>query len=391
MDIETGLICAGVCVLSGVVVYFISIFGIRQRTFEEAVEEQLKKGKEDYELNVEKSPRKEKKYKKWGRKHKDKDEKGASIKNELLDVGHLDDQDRFIENFETLASCLNDRNSSLVNEDDSDSCGRHQEEAMELKQRRVYHDTPRTDADNCSFGEEESLNTEETWESKAKDMKTQTVASHFIMQTPLNECVKQQVENLGNGVVEEEVIMTAERLLHMLENMSLTDEESQMLMDVLASKQSGISEWTTVQKNDPVAMLKRQLADREKQLDIEQTRAEAANSKMQELKEELSREKSHFMTVEKSLQEKVNQLERENEALKFSIQQSCEQHQEETSLLQLEIEQMQSNLQGEQALIIKKLQEEKDHLKQALANLEAAKPYIFSTITPTESMIWLIS
>ncbi|XP_076314102.1 uncharacterized protein LOC143226688 isoform X4 [Tachypleus tridentatus] len=372
MDVETGLICAGVCVLSGVVVYFISIFGIRQRTFESAVEEQLTKSKEKCEFGVEKSPRKEKKYKKYGRKHKDKDDKGTSIKNELLDnAGHLDGQDRFVENFEVLESSLNNQNSSLANEDDSDSCDRHKE-AMELKHRGVCRDLPRTDADNYSFGEEDSLNTEDAMDSKSKDMKTQTVASHFIMQTTLDESVKQQVENLENGV-EKEVVMTSERLLHMLENISLTDEENQMLIDVLANKQSGNSEWTTVQKNDPVATLKRQLADREKQLDIEQTRAEAANAKMLELKEELGREKSHLMTVEKSLQEKVTQLERENKTLKFNIQQSCEQHQEETSLLQLEIEQMQSNLQGEQALIIKKLQEENDQLKDALANSEAAK------------------
>ncbi|KAJ4434258.1 hypothetical protein ANN_22809 [Periplaneta americana] len=73
MDFQTGLVCVGVVVLSAVVIFVISMFGMKEKTYEEAIAEQRKMPEENLLLGRSgKDKTKEKKQKKAGKKVKEK-------------------------------------------------------------------------------------------------------------------------------------------------------------------------------------------------------------------------------------------------------------------------------------------------------------------------------
>lgn len=78
MDLHTAVICAGVFVISALVVYLISVFGMRERTYEEAIEEQRRRNQEAIQQSKTDKNKKEKKFKKWNKKSKEKSEEEKS-------------------------------------------------------------------------------------------------------------------------------------------------------------------------------------------------------------------------------------------------------------------------------------------------------------------------
>ncbi|CAG2104630.1 unnamed protein product [Medioppia subpectinata] len=85
MDLQTPLICAGVVAVTSAAVYLSSVFGMKERTYEEAIEEQRRRNSLDISLKPNKTvdkPKKEKKEKKKEKltkkdKPKDKSSIGA--------------------------------------------------------------------------------------------------------------------------------------------------------------------------------------------------------------------------------------------------------------------------------------------------------------------------
>jgi hypothetical protein len=87
MDVQTPLICAGVVAVSAAVVYLTSILGIRERTYEEAIEEQRRRSSLETNVKTSKTdkPKKEKKEKinkKINKKSKDKNNDGVQQNSE---------------------------------------------------------------------------------------------------------------------------------------------------------------------------------------------------------------------------------------------------------------------------------------------------------------------
>ena len=82
MDVQTPLICAGVVAVTSAVVYLSSVFGIRERTYEEAIEEQRRKNSLEISVKTNKSDKtkKEKKEKKREKPNK-KDNKSKEKLN----------------------------------------------------------------------------------------------------------------------------------------------------------------------------------------------------------------------------------------------------------------------------------------------------------------------
>lgn len=86
MDLHTAVICAGVFVISALVVYLISVFGMRERTYEEAIEEQRRRNQEAIQQAKTDKSKKDKKFKKWGKKSKEKTEEDKSTSCEAEKV-----------------------------------------------------------------------------------------------------------------------------------------------------------------------------------------------------------------------------------------------------------------------------------------------------------------
>ncbi|XP_076366291.1 uncharacterized protein LOC143255080 isoform X1 [Tachypleus tridentatus] len=421
MDVQTALIFIGVFFFIGLLLYLISVFGIKEKTYEEAIEEQRRLNLEaELQPKSDKTSKKEKKFKKWGRKSKEKGDENKSTHTEYYIQSKLETQHIEHVEFKSTAEViytdpevdlrplkpkkknkvaqpkpiLVNRDSSPPLADDeqiqrvrSNSFGKIQpKDELELKHMTHSQDssmepekiknkigeTEETTVDNGYAKEDSPLQKQE--EAKKKKVREEPMkvvkddTGHPRgLELQSKKSKKQKIDYvLPAG---DNVELAASRLLVLLKNAELSAEDSQMLIDVLLTKQNEDAVvWT--KKNDPVVNLKKQLQEREQQLESEQCQAQAISAKMRELKQELNKEKTRSSGLERTLREKLGQHQEEIKSLQSSIQISQDQHKKEVSSFQANIQQLQRKITEEQAPTIQRLQEENNTLKQNLSRLE---------------------
>ncbi|XP_065691072.1 ribosome-binding protein 1 isoform X2 [Patagioenas fasciata] len=166
-------------------------------------------------------------------------------------------------------------------------------------------------------------------------------------------------------------------LVSTVSSMVLSEGEAQQLIEILSEK-AGIVQDTwhmATQKGDPVAILKRQLEEKEKQLAAEQEDATAARNKLRELSKELAAERTKAMAVEGKLKEQLLAREREIAAVQARMQASYQDHISETQQLQGKIRTLQEQLENGPNMQLARLQQEnsilRDALNQATSQMES--------------------
>ncbi|XP_035695226.1 ribosome-binding protein 1-like isoform X2 [Branchiostoma floridae] len=141
----------------------------------------------------------------------------------------------------------------------------------------------------------------------------------------------------------------------------LSDVEMQQLVDIMLTKQGRkASDWAKAgQKADSVKK-----DDVEKKLQDEQKQVLAAHQKMKELRQELQQERVRFSTQETALQQKVSQQQQEIQALYTRMKTTHEQHLAENQKLHNQLAEIQTNSSQEAHIV--QLQEENKILKSAV-------------------------
>uniref|UniRef100_A0A8C9UZ85 Ribosome binding protein 1 n=1 Tax=Scleropages formosus TaxID=113540 RepID=A0A8C9UZ85_SCLFO len=150
--------------------------------------------------------------------------------------------------------------------------------------------------------------------------------------------------------------------------MTFSENEAQRLIEILSDK-AGIvhGTWhTATQKGDPVAALKKQLEEKEKQLSAEQEDVTAAKNRMRELSKELSAEKSKLANVETRLSSQLSSREQEIKAFQARMQASYQDHVAETQKLNAKIQSLQDQLEKGPNAQLARLQQENSILRDAL-------------------------
>ncbi|NWI93297.1 RRBP1 protein, partial [Pitta sordida] len=165
-------------------------------------------------------------------------------------------------------------------------------------------------------------------------------------------------------------------LVSTLSSMVFSEGEAQQLIEILTEKAGIVDTWhTATQKGDPVAVLKRQLEEKEKQLSAEQEDAAAAKNKLRELSKELAAERSKAVAVEGKLKEQLLTREREIVAVQARMQASYQDHVSETQQLQGKIRTLQEQLENGPNTQLARLQQEnsilRDALNQATSQMES--------------------
>uniref|UniRef100_W5NF98 Ribosome binding protein 1b n=1 Tax=Lepisosteus oculatus TaxID=7918 RepID=W5NF98_LEPOC len=157
-------------------------------------------------------------------------------------------------------------------------------------------------------------------------------------------------------------------LLSTVSNMVFSEGEAQRLIEILTDKAGIIQDtWhTATQKGDPVAALKRQLEEKEKQLSAEQEDVAAAKNKLRELSKELHAEKSKTASVEARLKEQLSSRDQEIAALQARMQASYQDHVKETQQLNAKIQSLQEQLENGPNAQLARLQQENSILRDAL-------------------------
>ncbi|XP_054251184.1 ribosome-binding protein 1 [Indicator indicator] len=166
-------------------------------------------------------------------------------------------------------------------------------------------------------------------------------------------------------------------LLSTISSMVFSEGEAQQLIEILTEK-AGIIQDTwhmATQKGDPVAVLKRQLEEKEKQLSAEQEDVAAARNKLRELSKELAAERAKAASVEGKLKEQLLTHEREITAVQARMQASYQDHVSETQQLQGKIRTLQEQLENGPNTQLARLQQEnsilRDALNQATSQMES--------------------
>ncbi|NXP30535.1 RRBP1 protein, partial [Leiothrix lutea] len=166
-------------------------------------------------------------------------------------------------------------------------------------------------------------------------------------------------------------------LVSAVSSMVFSEGEAQQLIEILTEK-AGIIQDTwhmATQKGDPVAVLKRQLEEKEKQLSAEQEDAAAVRNKLRELSKELTAERAKAVAVESKLKEQLLAREREIMAVQARMQASYQDHVSETQQLQGKIRTLQEQLENGPNTQLARLQQEnsilRDALNQATSQMES--------------------
>ncbi|XP_061766533.1 ribosome-binding protein 1a isoform X2 [Nerophis ophidion] len=183
---------------------------------------------------------------------------------------------------------------------------------------------------------------------KASKKKSETVAAVNPSEAPLHLPYKVLVSTVSSMVFSE---AEAHRLIEML------------------SEKAGIIQDTwhkATQKGDPVAMLKKQLEEKEKQLAAEQEDSSAAKNRVRDLTKELSAEKSKVASVETRLSSQLSKREQEMIALQARMQASYQDHVAQTQKLNAKILGLQDQLEKGPNAQLARLQQENSILRDAL-------------------------
>lgn len=384
MDFQTALICLCVFVASAVVVYLISVIGIKERTFEEAIQEQKRRSQEEVVLSKTEKPKKEKKYKKWSRQKKEKNNEKYQDDEPLVEKCNSHDHVEFKSEIEIIAESDNESKLPKTKKHKPMTA----KPIVTKKEEKhfpepVLEDSSKIDDNEKEISKlenipkevvDESKRTSETYfikeSNQADEIKTtretQLTESELVKEAPVSlnapKKKKAKLEHFENSDV-----ISGSKLLNLVKNAILTDMEVQTLINFLLNKQGDSSGW--MKKNDPVTTLKKQLQEKELALEVEQKQTQAATSKLREIRKELNQEKSKLMAAEQTSRDKIAQLQQEIQALQTRMKTSHEQHITETSTMQNKLQQLQAKL-TESSDDNAKLLKDKSSLENTLSNLE---------------------
>ncbi|KAL1786661.1 ribosome-binding protein 1 isoform X1 [Sigmodon hispidus] len=164
------------------------------------------------------------------------------------------------------------------------------------------------------------------------------------------------------------VFLPYKTLVSTVGSMVFSEGEAQRLIEILSEK-TGVTQDTwhkATQKGDPVAILKRQLEEKEKLLATEQEDAAAAKSRLRELTKEMASEKAKAAAGEAKVKKQLVAREQEVAAVQARMQASYQDHMKEVQQLQSKIRTLQEQLENGPNTQLARLQQENSILRDAL-------------------------
>ena len=399
MDPQVILIGIVAFVVSAVLIYLISAFGFKEKSYEEAIAEQKRRMEAEQD-----KIRKEKKAEKDRKRAK----KGKEKSKEKIQPSEHDTTDRKMVNLEIEPEIIEPQTSSdqeskpkpktkknpkpiLVNKDEKSKIAPHLQEAIHFKL------TPKDEVELLHEHEKEK----KTTGKQKKDEKVKTETREVIKVQPVEEemvLVQTQKVQAAAPTVEKKakkaIDTDVRQIVSSIQSAALNDGEIQTLIDLLLNRQSGadqsqsIESWNKKgQKGDPVALLRKQLEEKEKSLQEEQQLGMSNSSKYKELKQEIQREKTRFVALEKQYQDKVVGKDQEFQALQLRMQTAINENMADRNAMQARIQQLERQL-GDQSRYSKLIEENKV-LKEQYERIkaEAVPPAEFNSLRQKVSIM----
>ncbi|XP_039282749.1 flagellar attachment zone protein 1 isoform X8 [Nilaparvata lugens] len=388
MDLQTAFLCLTICVVSALVIYGIIVSTMKEKTYDEAMADRRKKTEEQYGTTKStKDKSKDKKLKKAGKKVKEKaaseQQSAANVSdNEQGKPQHVVFAEEPQVNILTEDPVLHEevhKESAPVKEQPAQKQAKSKASAAPKQQQPETQPKPEKKAQQPSVKSTNPPAAEKTKTAAANpDKKEQTsskltakpaqatavailpaqetVSAPAIVQSGSptvkpNKKKKSELTVLQQMSSDKEGV-NVNLLIPLVRKAEMSRSEIQLLIDTLLNKQSDStdisSEWIEG-RQDPVMKLKKQLADKERDLTEEQEKTLGLHNRLKELRTELNGEKHQVRALEGALQARQAELA----AVAAKLQHAADEKQAHAQQLQ----QLQSKL-GEERRVIMKLQEE---------------------------------
>ncbi|CAH1791612.1 unnamed protein product [Owenia fusiformis] len=373
MDPQTLMIAAAIIIGAFILVYLISVFGIRERSYEEALEAQKQRQEDDKQTS--KKSKKDQRAKKGFRRNKgDKEASRASPESEE-EIPHkmveLEIEPEIIEPSETTPRKRKNKakpeKSILLNKDE---VSYRQDES---KVHEAFHpkSLPRDEIEQKHAHEQVTVVETTQTKSQKRTVKTEVITEEkvkVVESEPVKSAPVPKKEKKERKSDNKETFQLATTV----RQATLSSTEMQTLIDILLNKQGGATPgdtWSTnSKKGDPITQMKKQLEEKEEALKEEQQRSQSANSKLYEIRQEQAQERSRYSVNEKKLQETIQVKDSEIQALHTRMQQTHGQHVAEMNAMQ------QNSQYGEgHAQLIQRLQEENKQLKEVASRKQSSE------------------
>ncbi|XP_008558291.1 kinectin isoform X7 [Microplitis demolitor] len=388
MDFQTTLIYGGVVVVSAAVIFLVSVLGIKEKSYEEAIAEQ-RKLPDDLLLG--------KKDKGKDKKHKSKT--GKKVKEKKDDKDDKDDKQEHVQ-FEDTPQILPDINVQKENLQQATQSepvtGKSSPRETPTKSKKnVVKEPVKKKEESKDDKKESNVNVnaavqqtvvkasaslaeqaptaKESKEPQQKDVQQQKDTAISVQPTnkEVNKKNKKKNDILAQIGGDKDGINVS-LLMPLVQKAELSRSEIQILIDLLLNKQldnpQEVTEWTEG-RADPVIKLKKQLSEKEKALSEEHEASLTYQNKLKELRAELNSERSRLTGSLKQLEEALNAKITEAQTLHTRMQHILESHAAEKQGFARQIEQLQAKV-NEDATIIHKMQEDQGqtqgHLQQEL-------------------------
>lgn len=380
------VIGAVVFVISAVLIYLISAFTMKEKTFEEVIAEQKRQQEAEKEkAKLEKKQEKDVR-RKFKKKEKSKDKSPQSSPKPSAHVPDHEEKDHKMVELELEPEIIEPLEAKPLK----------QSKKKDKPAKSILHNK---DEKTPVLPDSLMKQIIHTGPPPKDDLELKHV--HEKEQKPKKEKpVKHETELKAKPVIVEEMVMKLETQVHAaapppesrasfkhqgstgkdnsdliasVKTTGFSDGEVQSLIDILLSKQGATgfaSDWNKKShKGDPVTLLKKQLEEKERSLQEAQQMAMSADTKLKEIRHELNQEKMHSLSLEKSSADKMDNQKLEVQALQTRMQHTHEQHMVETSQMRSHIQQLEAQA-GDQNRV-QRLAEENKMLRESLTKTQA--------------------
>ncbi|KAK7103677.1 hypothetical protein V1264_018535 [Littorina saxatilis] len=399
MDPQTVLIGIAIFVISALLIYFIAAVTMREKTFEEVMAEQKKRQEEEREkVKNDKKVEKEllkKKYKK-GKGDKSKEKSAQATEPELKDSPKTTQKEHKMVNLELEAQIIEPsdslvlsssnvprnrgtarKKSILHNKDEvtpvTDKAAELPHKPIkpldDLELKKLHDQTHKKEKGGQHQAEFKQEVKESVKEVKVQKVRATRVETMEVQQGSSTVEEKKASKSKSAPAVESSSSLGGSRLVDAVRTASLNDREVQSLIEILLNRQgvTGVTpeSWNKKsQKGDPIALMKKQLEEKERALQEEQQLAMSANNRVKELRNELTVERTKLASIEKHYQEKLAVQSADMEALEARLRQVHEQNMIESAKMQARLQQLEKS--GDAAMI-QKLKQENRILQETIA------------------------
>ncbi|XP_052696748.1 ribosome-binding protein 1-like isoform X11 [Crassostrea angulata] len=397
MDPHVVLIGVTVFIVSAILIYLISVFGIKEKSYEEAIAEQRKRLEEEQEKSRrDKKAEKEKKKGGKAKKEKPKENVEEAPKPKERKMLNLEIEAEIIEPFDsaelkqkpTTVKQRSKPKSILANKDEKPLVSK---ETVEMPH---FKPLPKDDVELKHEHEKkkEVKMDKERMGSPKISKKHKPVEEEVIVEQMTKATFLPMDSKPKKGKQVQDSLTDSSELIQAVRSAQLGDQDIQSLIEVLLNKQGGggssiTAEWNKKsQKGDPVVLLRRQLEEKERALQEEQQLAMANGNKIKEIRQELVHEKTRYSSLERQFQEKIAAQTQEIQALHSRMQTTHDNHLIESSRMQAHINKLE---QSQNPAQMQQLKEENRKLKESYekTKAEAIPPAEFNSLRQKVSIM----